>query len=238
MFLIDGIKARLHRDIVADPVLHGLVLNLYLNGEQYPHRVSDYFPFAAVEEPELERAMRAHVSDEDKHIALYARAIEKIGQPVVVQPLAEVFNDVIRRHTPASFAMAAGDSRDVCRGKLAHFFAHLHFLEKRVARSLEYHFEACAHSASEYPGKVIGAVLRDEVRHVRYTREVVTHLVPERVAEGVLALHARAERRANLEFSANQLGGLAGQHAARFPGLRGRIYAACAALLRGMHALA
>ena len=42
--VIDGVKARLHRDIVADPVLHGMVLNLYLNGEQYPHRVSDYFP--------------------------------------------------------------------------------------------------------------------------------------------------------------------------------------------------
>ena len=48
--VIDGIKARLHRDIVADPVLHGLVLNLYLNGEQYPHRVTDYFPLAAVED--------------------------------------------------------------------------------------------------------------------------------------------------------------------------------------------
>ena len=48
MDIIAGIKRRLHRDIVADPVLHGLVLNLYLNGEQYPHRVSDYFPFAAV----------------------------------------------------------------------------------------------------------------------------------------------------------------------------------------------
>ena len=59
MVFIDRIKSRLHRDIVADPVLHGLVLNLYLNGEQYPHRVSDYFPFAAVEEPELERRMRA-----------------------------------------------------------------------------------------------------------------------------------------------------------------------------------
>jgi hypothetical protein len=238
MALIDRIKSRLHRDIVADPVLHGMVLNLYLNGEQYPHRVSDYFPFAAVEEPELERRMRAHMADEDKHIALYTRAIEKLGQPVTVQPLDETFNGVIRRHTQASFTIETGDSRDTCRMKLAHFFAHLHFLEKRVARSLEYHVDACAHSASDYPQKVIGAVLGDETRHVRYTREVVTEVLPARLAARVLELHECAERRANLDFSAGQLGRLVREQAARFPALRGRIYGACAALLAGVLALA
>jgi len=236
--VIDGIKARLHRDIVADPVLHGLVLNLYLNGEQYPHRVADYFPFAAVEDAELERTMRSHMADEDKHIALYARAIEKIGQPVLVQPLDSVFNAVIRRHTPASFALEAGESRDASRLKLAHFFAHLHFLEKRVARSLEYHLDACAHAVSDYPQKVIDAVLRDERRHVRYTREVVSEVLPRQVAAEVLSLHANSERRANLDFSASQLGRLAREHSARFPRIRGQVYRACAALLKGVLALA
>jgi hypothetical protein len=236
--VIDGIKTRLHRDIVADPVLHGLVLNLYLNGEQYPHRVSDYFPFAAVEDPALERAMRDHLTDEDKHIALYTRAIEKLGQPVLVQPIEGVFNEVIRRHTPASFTMQAGEDRDSSRLKLAHFFAHLHFLEKRVARSLDYHLDACAHAVSDYPAKVIDAVLCDERRHVRYTREVVTQLLPAATATKVLSLHAAAERRANLDFSANQLGRLVREQAARFPHLRGRAYRACATLLQGVLALA
>lgn len=230
--IIDGIKTRLHRDIVADPVLHGLVLNLYLNGEQYPHRVSDYFPLAAVEDAGLLATMRGHMADEDKHIALYTRAIEKLGQPVLVQPLENIFNSVIRRHTPASFALEAGEDRDASRLKLAHFFAHLHFLEKRVARSLDYHLDACAHAASSYPAKVIEAVLRDERGHVRYTRESVTQLLPRQVAADVLSLHARAERRANLDFSANELGRLAREHARRFPPLRGRAYRACAALLR------
>jgi len=236
--IIDGIKSRLHRDIVADPVLHGLVLNLYLNGEQYPHRVSDYFPLAAVEDPVLARAMRDHMADEDKHIALYTRAIEKLGQPVVVQPLGGIFNEVIRRHTPVSFALEAGEERDASRLKLAHFFAHLHFLEKRVARSLEYHLDACAHAVSDYPQKVIDAVLRDERHHVRYTREVVTQLLPVRTAASVLALHAGAERRANLDFSAHELGRLVREQAARFPGLRGHAYRACAALFLGVLALA
>lgn len=236
--VIDGIKARLHRDIVADPVLHGLVLNLYLNGEQYPHRVSDYFPFAAVEEPELARAMRSHMADEDKHIALYTRAIEKLGQPVLVQPLDGIFNEVVRRHTPASFALEAGDDRDTRRLKLAHFFAHLHFLEKRVARSLDYHLDACAHAVSSYPQKVIDAVLRDERRHVRYTRDVVAQVVPERTARRVLSLHAAAERRANLDFSAHQLGRLVREQAMRFPRLRGAAYRSCSALLKGVLALA
>lgn len=236
--LIDRIKARLHRDIVADPVLHGMVLNLYLNGEQYPHRVDDYFPFAAAEEPELERRMRAHVADEDKHIALYSRAIEKLGQPLTIQPLEDTFNGVIRRHTPASFTIDACDDRDARRTKLAHFFAHLHFLEKRVARSLEYHVDACAHSPSDYPQKVVGAVLGDEHGHVRYTREVVGDLVPARVAAAVLEVHARAERRANLDFSAGQLARLVRAERRRFPATRGRIYGACAALLKGVLAIA
>ncbi len=236
--IIDGIKMRLHRDIVADPVLHGLVLNLYLNGEQYPHRVCDYFPMAAVEDPQLEQTMRRHMADEDKHIALYTRAIEKIGQPVLVQPLENIFNSVILRHTPASFTLEAGEARDASRLKLAHFFAHLHFLEKRVARSLEYHLDACAHAVSGYPAKVIDAVLRDERGHVRYTRESVTALLPAREAHRVLGLHARAERRANLDFSAHELGSLVREHAARFPRLRGGTYRACAALLRGVLALA
>lgn len=238
MIIVDRIKARLHRDIVADPVLHGLVLNLYLNGEQYPHRVSDYFPFAAVEDPGLERRMRSHMADEDKHIALYARALEKLGQPVTVQPLDETFNGVIRRHTRASFTLAADDDRDTRRHKLAHFFAHLHFLEKRVARSLEYHVDACAHSASDYPQKAIAVVLGDEGRHVRYTREAVAELLPARIAHDVLEEHARAERRANLDFSAGQLGRLVREQIGRFPRWRGRIYGACTALLSGALSLA
>jgi hypothetical protein len=236
--IIGGIKARLHRDIVADPVLHGLVLNLYLNGEQYPHRVSDYFPLAAAGDPALERMMRDHMADEDKHIALYTRAIEKLEQPVCVHAIADVFNDVIRRHTPVSFAIEPDADRDVCQLKLAHFFAHLHFLEKRVATSLHYHLDACAHAASDYPGKVIGAVLGDEVRHVRYTRDVVMQLLPARAANEVLAIHARAERRANLDFSAFQLGRLVREQAARFPRWRGSFYRVCTAMLAGVLAFA
>jgi hypothetical protein len=232
--MIGSIKARLHRDIVADPVLHGLVLNLYLNGEEYPHRVSDYFPLAAVDDPLLERMMRDHMADEDKHIALYRRAIEKLEQPVFVQPLQDIFNDVIRRHTPVSFAIESGADRDTCRRKLAHFFAHLHFLEKRVATSLHYHLDACAHAPSHYPAKVISAVLGDEVRHVRYTREVVMQLLPAQAAKEVLAVHARAERRANLDFSAFQLGRLVREQAARFPRWRGAFYRSCTAMLAGV----
>ena len=236
--IVQGIKARLHRDIVADPVLHGLVLNLYLNGEQYPHRVSDYFPLAAADDPALERMMRDHMADEDKHIALYQRAIGKLGQPVRVQPLADIFNDVIRRHTPVSFAIEPGAGRDECRHKLAHFFAHLHFLEKRVATSLHYHLDACAHAASDYPQKVIGAVLGDEVRHVRYTRDVVAQLLPTRAANEVLAIHASAERRANLDFSASQLGRLVRDQSARFPRWRGAFYRVCTAMLAGVLVIA
>jgi len=81
-------------------------------------------------------------------------------------------------------------------------------------------------------------VLRDERGHVRYTRETVKDLLPAREADRVLKLHAHAERRANLDFSANELGSLVREQAARFPRWRGSVYRACAALLQGVLAIA
>src|SRR5438132_7051597 len=167
MRLVQAVKRRLHRDIVADPVLHGRVLNLYLNGEQYPHRVTDYFPMAAVEDGALERRMREHLREEDKHVALYIRAIRALGQPVTELPVEDVYNTVIRRHTP-SLELGERAPADRRRLILAHFLAHLHCLESRVAQSLEYHLEACAHSTSAYPAKAVHVILADEHAHAAY----------------------------------------------------------------------
>ena len=232
MRLVDRIKQRLHRDIVADPVLHGLVLNLYLNGEQYPQRVDDYFPMTADMNAVLAAQMRSHVSDEEKHVLLYTRAIEKLGQPVVELDQANVFNEVIRSHTPVSFRIEPSDSADAKTMKLAHFLAHVHFLEKRVARSLEYHVNACAHSSSSYPEKAVAAVLNDEGRHVTYTHEAVRDLLPRPQANDVLALHAAAERSANLDFSATQLRRLAREQRDRFAPTRRMAYVLCARMLQ------
>lgn len=232
MRLVDRIKQRLHRDIVADPVLHGLVLNLYLNGEQYPQRVDDYFPMTAGMNAALADQMRSHVSDEEKHVLLYARAIAKLGQPVVELDKAHVFNEVIRTHTPVSFRIEPTDGADAKTLKLAHFLAHVHFLEKRVARSLEYHVEACAHSNSSYPERAVAAVLKDEGRHVTYTHEAVRDLLPRAQASEVLALHAAAERSANLDFSATQLRRLARDQRDRFSPTRRTAYRLCARMLQ------
>lgn len=230
MHVIDGIKRRLHRDIVADPVLHGRVLNLYLNGEQYPHRVRDYFPAAALEDVALERRMREHLREEDKHVALYMKAIRAIGQPVAELPLQDVYNTVILRHTPRQPAAEEADGRRV---GLAHFFAHLHFLESRVAQSLEYHLEACAHAASPYPAKAVEVILRDEHAHAAYTREAVFRLVPAGIGRNVLEIHRRAESRANREFSARELKRLLGEEGTRFGGRARTLYACGAALMGG-----
>jgi hypothetical protein len=226
MSIVSSLKRRLHRDIVADPVLHGRVLNLYLNGEQYPHRVAGYFPMAAVEDVALERRMRAHLREEDKHVALYSRAIRALGEPVVELPLPEVYNTVILRHTPP----ARADDR---REALANFLSHLHFLETRVAQSLEFHLDACAHSASPYPAKAVDVILRDERGHAAYTREAVFELVPRPMAHRILAVHRRAETRANREFSARELKRLLCHEHSRFAASSRALYAGAATLLGG-----
>ncbi len=221
----------MHRDICADPVLHGLVLNLYLNGEQYPHRVDDYFPPAEHVEHELALAMHSHMQDEDKHIRLYAKAVKKLGQTVLELPLDRVFNHVIRSHTSESFAIHASDDPDQQRWKLANFFAHLHFLETRVAQSLEFHLDACAQSPSDYPAKVVSIVLADELRHASYTRDAVHTLLPHAKAHTVLAAHAKAETTANVEFSARELSRLVTENCDRFPRNRRWLYRLCTVFL-------
>jgi hypothetical protein len=234
MHLIESIKRRLHRDIVADPVLHARVLNLYLNGEAYPHRVDDYFPVAFVEAPELASRMRVHMAEEDKHVLLYGRAIEKLGCSVEDLPFACIFNAVIRQHTPAAWAVREDQDRDTRRLHLAHFLAHAHCLEKRVARSLEYHVDACAHAASPYPAKAVSAVLADEHEHVRYTAEAVEELLPRSAALAVWQLHETAEHRANLDFSSSQLKRLLRENKTSWPASRRGFYRACSIAMRGL----
>ncbi len=218
------IKRRLHRDICSDPVLHGFVLNLYLNGEEYPHRIDDYFPVWAMADGHLLDEMKSHMHDEDKHVALYRKAIQKIGQPIVEFPLPDVYNEIIRSYTSQSFRIEQDDTADQRTFKIANFFAHLHFLEKRIARSLEFHLDACSASDSDYPQKAVGIVFSDEQHHVSYTRQAVLHLLPTERANKVLASHKRAEARANLDFSSRILADLSRDYSERFPRATRRIY--------------
>ena len=234
-------QARLHRDIVADPVLHGLVLNLYLNGEQYPHRVSDYFPFAAVEDAELERRMRAHMADEDKHIALYVqRHREARAAGDRIQPLDDIFNGVIRRHTPRDLRARGGRQP-----------RHLPHQARALLRAPAFPREArgalarvpprCLRALAAAPirRRPSRAVLGDETRHVRYTREVVRQSCPRGSPREVLGVHARAERQRQPGFLRAGSSGAWCASRQRISRRRAAaFYRACAALLSGVLALA
>ena len=164
--------------------------------------------------------------------------MRRLDQPVLVLPMGDIFNHVIRFHTPVSFAIDNRDSRDAKREKLANFFAHLHFLEKRVATSLEYHLDGCSHSPSDYPEKVIRVVLADERRHADYTLDAVMELLPRQAARKTLRLHQAAESRANLAFSSGQLCKLLREYAHRFPRSRRWLYRMSCRYLEGVQARA
>jgi hypothetical protein len=201
MYIIDGMKFRAHRDVVANPLAHGWVLNLYLNGERYPERVCDYFQSEYAPTRELADNIVRHAADEAKHVRLYTHALQSIGQPVVDLAPHFVFNEVVRSFTPDTFHIVSTDDDQAQREKLANFLAHAHFLEKRVGRSIEYHADACGAAGRDTIGKCVAAVMRDESRHVRYTRDAVHDLLPRRKACMILETHRRAEAKANLDFS-------------------------------------
>jgi len=234
MNLVDSVKDRLHRDIVADPILHARVLNLYLCGEAYPNTVDDYFPIEHVDCPDLARRMQKHRGEESKHVTLYAKAIETLGAEVAELPRWCIFNHVIRSHTREAWRVGGDLNREERLNKVANFFAHAHFLEKRVARSLEYHHDACVRARCEYPGHVVALVLADEQNHVRYTREAVFDLVSRQRAADILQAHRSAEQRANLDFSCHQLRRLLIEEPARWPQSRQWLYRSCAFIMQAV----
>lgn len=205
--IIDRVKERFHRDVASDPVTHGWVLNLYLGGERYPQRVCDYFQDEFAPTAELAADLRRHGRDEDKHVHLFAHGLKQLGQPVIELPLGDVFNEVIRSFTPGTFHIVEPDPPDVKRRKLANFLAHAYHLEKRIARSFEYHAEACETAGQPAIAKIVAAIHKDESHHVSYTREGVFDLLPRREAQATMELHRRAEAKANLTFSARQVRG-------------------------------
>jgi hypothetical protein len=212
-------KVRLHAQLAADPRAHAWTLSLYRAGERHPETVADYFPCERARErwPELAASMKRHAGDERGHAALYARAIERMGEPVLEIDDDDVFNVVIRRHTDARWQIEDADDADVVRRKLAHFMAHAHFLEKRIARSLRYHHEGCVRAGRSDVVGTIERVLSDEERHVSYTWEAAMALTTAREREALIRVHADGEARADKAFSARQLRTFVSTHAGSLP---------------------
>jgi hypothetical protein len=177
--------------------------------------------------------MRRHRADEVRHTLMYERAIGELGRSVEEHTGLDVFNNAIRAATPATFAINADTPMNERAQRLAHFLAHAYFLESRIAQSLEYHLEACSAGGATRVSAVVEKVYADELRHTSYTVDAVRALVGGREGCAVLALHRRAEARANRTFSARQVR----EFLRRFPDVgRGRdrlLYAAGALLMQG-----
>jgi hypothetical protein len=202
--LLTSPKRQWHRDLVAHPATHAWVLNLYRAGELHPELVDDYFP-ARHAPPDLAADFHRHAKDEHRHVRMYARAVERLGEPIEEMRGDAVFNEVIRACTPAHFRIHDDDPPDVVRLRIAHFCAHAHFLEKRIGRSLVYHLDACEHAGKGGVATVVATVLEDEARHAGYTLAAVHELVDRHTARELLDVHRRGERRANLMFSQIQM---------------------------------
>jgi rubrerythrin len=229
--IIDRIKGGFHGDLVANPMTHGWVLNLYRGGERYPQRVCDYFQSDYAPSPDLAAQLRRHAAEEDKHVHLFSQALKSLDQPVVEVELGDVFNEVIRSFTPGTFHIVETDCLEARRRKLANFLAHAHHLEKRVARSFAYHIDACERVRK---GEIAGLVARakhDEEGHVQYTRAAVFELLTRREASEVMEIHRRAEARANLLFSQRQVRGFLAKYASEVPKYRQWLFRVCATIM-------
>jgi len=234
--LVRLLKRTWHRDLVAAPDTHAWVLSLYRAGELHPQTVEDYFPSWAAESPALRESMERHERDEARHVKMYDAALAKLGAARLDFEGRDVFNVVIREETPACFDVRKAGDAGERRLFLAHFLAHAHWLERRIAVSVEMHAEACVLAGKPDVARIVAAVGADEVRHATYTAEAVRELVPSHVAREVMELHRRGEARANLAFSARQVRSFLGAFAGRTSLSHGFLYRVSAGLMEGARA--
>jgi hypothetical protein len=230
-YIIDSIKGGFHGELVANPITHGWVLNLYRSGERYPQRVCDYFQSDFAPTKELARQLRQHAADEDKHVHLFSQALRILEQPVIDAELGDVFNEVIRSFTPGTFHIVESDTAEARRRKLANFLAHAHHLEKRVAQSFAYHIDACERSGRDSIADLVARTKKDEDNHVSYTRATVFDLLTRREAQSVMEMHRRAEARANLCFSQRQVRMFLAHFGETTPKHRQWLYRICATIM-------
>lgn len=225
-----ALKRRWHDELVADPTMHAWVLNLYRAGEHHPATVDDYFPVAHAPRG-LDAQLATHRSQEAMHVRLYEKAVARLERAVEPFVGLDVFNVAIREHTPASFRIHDDDAADTKTDKLAHFLAHAHFLEARIARSLEHHVDACERAGVLDVAKAVGLVLADEHEHARYTRAGVFDLVSRPRALAILEVHRRGEERANLAFSARQVRSHLARHGSSSRALSNQVWRLCAFIM-------
>lgn len=223
--LAEAVKRRWHLDLASHPETHGWVLNLYRAGERYPETVSDYFPVEWAPWPQLAADMRLHQGDERRHVTLYSKAIASLGQPVVELSGHDIFNQVIRDHTPAQ------GKDDEKRLRLAHFLMHAHHLEKRIERSLVYHLEACARLGRTEVLSAVEKVHSDEERHMRYTVSACRELLRTTEYDEILQTHERAEAAADRAFSARQVKAFLSRFGGCVKWSHRVLYAGCALLM-------
>ncbi|GEM_PF-1033349 len=200
-------KRSWHDEVVTTPETHAWVLDLYRAGERHPETVDDYFPWRAAEDawPELAQELRRHAAEERGHAHLYARAIRSLGAEPQDLTGLDVFNHAIRAETVIAWQLGPDDPLPLRRLALAHFLAHAHCLERRVARSLEHHLRACRMEGKREIAEVVERVHVDEQRHVASTLRGLTELTDAGERARILAFHAEAEAQADKAFSARQV---------------------------------
>ena len=123
MFIIDGMKARAHREVVANPSRMGGCSICTLTANATPKRSAIIFRASIDSDAELAANIVHHAADETKHVRIYTRALESIGQPVEDLAPPFVFNEVIHSFTPDTFHIVSADHEDVRREKLVNFLA-------------------------------------------------------------------------------------------------------------------
>lgn len=199
--LLRKFKVGIHRDVVLDPIAHAWALNLYLAGEEYPKHTTDYFHdrFLGFDASIAEK-FKVHQTDEVRHCRML-RACVDLLKTDGSSKTSLVYNETIKRYTPASFQVDPDDDREQVRLKLGHFLLHLHFLEQRVAESLGHHYEACASVGPSRIASAIGRILQDEERHRLYTIESAREILTRSELKEFQPMHYLAEKRANREFS-------------------------------------
>ena len=174
--------------LVASPRGRAFLFSFMADAEEADEGAFDRL-VAKVDRPDLQKMVRTHQEDEERHARLMRECVARTG--VAAEPLPAHLRIVDRIDRLTGNAFRAGFPDDPPELGVVKVYALLEAVEERgvtqfglIARALRPHDPRSA--------AVIDAIVRDEERHVRYARAIARRYAPDaRALE-----EARADARA------------------------------------------
>lgn len=199
--LIDRLMSRYLDRLVASPRGRAHLLNQLADAESNGEGAVFDRLLERVEDPELKKLIARHASDEVMHAEMFRTALARTGVPMGPAPDHLKMIDRLDRATDSLFDKGIQSDLDVMKA-----YVLLQVVEERATEQFAV-FQKVFEKYDPETAKVIGQIIADEERHLKYCRAIAKRYAPDaRTLEDALTHYRAVEA---VVFAANSKANMA-----------------------------